>query len=59
MEELVWVILTLPFRIFVWAIQRDFGLLEEPPATRNEAPNSSAASLPTVWDPELDGPDLG
>lgn len=59
MDELLWLILTLPFRIFWWALKRDLGVLEEPPATSSKPPNSSTSSPPTVWDRELDGPDLG
>jgi len=58
MDELVWLILTLPLRFFWWALQRDLGLLEAPPATSDKARTSSPSSPPTVWDLELDGPDL-
>jgi hypothetical protein len=51
-------ILTLPLRIFWWAFKKDFGLLDEPPATNNKAPNTPPSSPPTLWDRELDGPDL-
>jgi hypothetical protein len=55
--ELIFQLVLLPFRIFWWAFKRDFGL-DEPTVAREKAKDAHRRPpAPTVWDPELDGPE--
>ncbi len=58
--DLCFRIFLLPFRIFWWAFQKDFGLLEAPlPNIKKASKSSVPPSSMTVWDREIDGPGFG
>jgi hypothetical protein len=58
-DQIIFELLLLPFRLFWWAFKHDFGLLEEPPERAGKSARIGRPTRPHgIWDRDLDGPEL-